>query len=154
MCFAHSRQIRVSSTGISSAVFFAALVAAAGCGGDGRPKRVAVAGQVLIDGEPLTVGTVSFIPVEGGRPAGGKLDESGRFQLTSFTPRDGVVPGRYHVVITAVEYQGETAQKWFAPKKYADVKTSGPPVDIEEATDELKFELSWDGGKPFVERLR
>ncbi|QDT00957.1 hypothetical protein HG15A2_42990 [Adhaeretor mobilis] len=40
-----------------------------GCG-DGRPERVAVSGVVLIDGKPLTHGSVLFVPGQG-RPGGG-----------------------------------------------------------------------------------
>jgi hypothetical protein len=35
------------------------LLVLSGC--DSRPKRVAVSGKVLIDGEPLTYGTVIFL---------------------------------------------------------------------------------------------
>lgn len=118
------------------------------------PERVAVSGQVLIDGQPLTTGTVSFMPVAGGRPAGGKLDEQGRFTLTSLKPGDGTMLGEYNIAVSAVEYQGEVAQKWHAPKKYADARTSGLTVNVAQPEEDVKLELSWEGGKPYVERLR
>ena len=37
------------------------LLIVAGCD-DGRPTRVAIAGTVLVDGKPLMVGDVKFVP--------------------------------------------------------------------------------------------
>lgn len=60
------------------------VFAAAGCG-DGRPERVPISGQVLLDGQPLTYGYVRFVP-EGARASGGGLDENGRFVLGCLRP--------------------------------------------------------------------
>lgn len=120
-----------------------------GCG-DGRPTRVNVSGQVLIDGKPLTMGNVKFVP-EGARPSAGKLDESGRFTLTCYDGDDGVVPGRHRAQISAMEIVGPTKVRWLAPPKYADFRTSELEFEITEPTNDLKIELTWDGGKPFVQ---
>lgn len=130
---------------------FCLLVSAAllGCS-DGRPARVNVSGQVLIDGKPLTVGNVKFVP-EGARPSAGKLDESGRFTLTCYDGGDGVVPGRHRAQISAMEVIGPSKVRWLAPPKYADFRTSELEFEITEPTDDLKIELTWDGGKPFVQ---
>ncbi len=125
-----------------------ALAMMSGC--DGRPKRVPVSGQVLIDGEPLTLGSITLVP-RGARPSVGKIDKDGRFVLTCYEGEDGVIPGTHRVAISANEGIGDTGLKWFAPKKYADFRRSGLEVTIDEKTDELKIELTWDGGKPFVE---
>ncbi len=42
------------------------VVVLPGCG-DGRPTRVPISGQVLIDGKPLTTGAVRLVPA-GARP--------------------------------------------------------------------------------------
>jgi hypothetical protein len=122
----------------------------AGCG-DGRPTRVPVAGVISIDGEPLTAGSIMFV-TDAGRPAGGSIDSEGRFALTCYEPGDGAMPGHYRVKITAVESINDRSNRWLAPKKYADEKTSGIEVDVTEPVDDLKIDLTWDGGKPFVER--
>lgn len=127
------------------------LVLFAGCN-DGRPKRAPISGQVLIDGQPLTHGSVSFMPTQG-RPAGANLDENGRFVLTCYEKDDGAVLGEYRVAISGVEYLGETAQRWHAPKRYADMNKSGLTLTVDGPRDDLKFELTWGGGKPFVERF-
>jgi hypothetical protein len=122
---------------------------AAGCG-DSRPTRVQVSGQVLIDGQPLTVGNVKFVPA-GSRPSSGKLDAQGRFTLTCYDGEDGVVPGRHRAQISAFEGVSGDKVKWFAPPKYADFRTSELEFEITEPTDDLKIELTWDGGKPFIQ---
>lgn len=133
----------------------------AGCG-DGRGARVPVTGTVSIDGSPLKFGSVTFLPVsnDGGpkRAGGGSLDESGRFQISSFTPNDGLMVGKYEVMVMGVEPVSSTSQKWHAPKKYSVAATSGLTAEVsaDEEKNELKFELSWEGEKPsepFVENF-
>ena len=125
------------------------LVSSLGCS-DGRPQRVPVAGQVLIDGEPLGYGFIQVIPAND-RPATGKIGPDGRFQLTTFEPNDGCVSGNHSVTVIANESLGATGQRWHAPKKYMDPSTSELQVNVEGATQSLTIELSWDGGEPFVE---
>jgi hypothetical protein len=123
-----------------------------GCG-DGRPERLPVSGQVLIDGQPLTYGYIRFVP-EGARPSGGKLDEQGRFTLSCYGENDGIIPGVHRVEVDASESISSKKIKWHTPKKYFRYTTSGLEQTITEPTDSLVIELTWDGGKPFVERLR
>jgi hypothetical protein len=132
------------------AYLFVLLCASAiGCG-DGRPMRVPISGQVLIDGKPLAYGFVEFIP-DNARASMGKLDKQGKFSLTCFELNDGAVVGTNRIAVTAREPIGGNKVRWYAPKKYADKKTSGLVEEISEANDSLELRLSWDGGKPFVE---
>lgn len=125
-----------------------AVLMLSGC--DNRPERIPVSGQVLIDGEPLKLGKITLVP-KGARPSMGTLDENGRFVLRCYDSDDGVIPGTHRVAIVANKGVGDTGMKWFAPKKYADFKTSGLEVTINEETTVLKIDLTWDGGKPFSE---
>src|SRR5436190_24082704 len=77
------------------------LVIVAGCG-DGRPKRVPVAGKVLIDGEPLKFGGVMFVP-ENGRASSGTLDANGNFALTCYSDNDGALIGKHKVQVFGQE---------------------------------------------------
>jgi hypothetical protein len=123
----------------------------AGCGGDGRPELVPVAGVVLIDGQPLKHGVVQVVPA-GARAAHGKIDANGRFELTTFEPNDGCVPGRHTVAVVANESIDGSSQRWHAPKRYMDPATSGLEVTVNaEGSNDLPIELSWEGGRPFVE---
>lgn len=119
-----------------------------GCG-DGRPKRVAVSGQVLIDGQPLKFGSVRFVP-EAGRPSYGELDQSGHFVLTCYGEQDGVVLGTHRIEVAAGESLSPTKTKWHAPKKYANYANS-PLTQQVTGPDSVVISLSWEGGKPFIE---
>jgi hypothetical protein len=132
--------------------FSVAVAAAALCGcGDGRPERVPVSGLVTIDGKPLAKAFVNFYPASG-RPSNGRTDESGRFVLGCFEDADGAQVSEHEVSVIAVQEIGPNTMKWFAPKKYARVDSAGLKFNIDRPTDDLKIELSWAGGKPFVER--
>jgi hypothetical protein len=120
-----------------------------GCS-DGRPARLSVSGQVLIDGKPLQMGSIKFVP-EGARPSSGKIDENGRFTLTCYDGGDGVVPGTHRVQVSSMEVLSASKVRWMAPPKYADFRNSGLTYELTEPTDDLKIELTWDGGKPFVQ---
>jgi hypothetical protein len=126
-----------------------ALACLAGCS-DGRPARVPISGQVLIDGKPLGFGYVKFIPT-GGRPSISPLDKEGRFQLACFDADDGAIIGTHRVEVAAGEALGPTKTRWHAPKKYADISSSGLQQEITAANETLVINLSWEGGKPFIE---
>ncbi len=135
----------------ATAGFMLALAAFAGCG-DGRPERVPVLGQVLIDGAPLTHGSILFHSKEH-RPAYGELGPEGRFQLSTYELGDGCVLGSHAVSVNSAEVLGPTSTRWHAPKKYRNAGNSGLVVSVDEAMDPVQIQLSWDGGKPFIERV-
>ena len=127
------------------------LLALCGCG-EGRPDRVPVSGKVLIDGQPLSRGYIRIVPSDA-RASTGEIGPDGRFTLGCFEKADGCVVGTHPISVYAAEPLSASSQRWLAPKKYADPATSGLTAEIKEPTDSLVIELSWDGGKPFVERL-
>lgn len=126
-------------------------VAMAGCG-DGRPSRVPVSGKVLIDGKPLTLGYIRFVPSDG-RASGGKIGPDGRFTLTCYDGHDGAVLGTHRIEVAAREILGPATLRWHAPKRYVRFDTSGVSVEIAGPTDSLQVDLTWDGGAPFIERF-
>ena len=63
------------------------------------------------------------------------------------------MPGRHAVEVVANEMIGSNAVRWLVPKKYASYETSGIVQEITGPTDNLKIELTWAGGKPFVEQF-
>ncbi|TWT90261.1 hypothetical protein Mal64_06460 [Pseudobythopirellula maris] len=141
-----------NSIGLTAMALMFGVLAISGCG-DGRPTRAPVTGRVLIDGQPLTVGTVKFVS-SGVRSSVGQLDGEGRFSLTCYEKNDGVIPGTHRVRIAAKESIDENTVRWHAPKMYADESTSGIEVVVDEPTQDLVIELTWDGQEgPYVERL-
>ncbi len=77
----------------------AALVA--GCG-DERPDTLPAGGMVTYNGQPVAEARVMFM-VEGGRPASGMTNSEGRFELMTFEPGDGALPGEHKVTVTKKE---------------------------------------------------
>jgi hypothetical protein len=76
-----------------------ALVSLMGCGSGG--SGVAVLGKVSFDGQPLTEGSISFIPIEGTNgPTVGSSIKSGSFSIDRGT---GPRPGKYRVEINSIE---------------------------------------------------
>jgi hypothetical protein len=137
-------------TVVASRAWLCIAAALAGCG-DGRPARVPVSGIVLIDGQPLTLGNIKFVP-EAGRPSLGKIEADGRFTLTCYDGGDGAIPGTHRVQVSASRVISNTKIEWHAPTKYADFRTSELKIEITEPVDDLRIELSSDGQTlPFIE---
>jgi hypothetical protein len=122
------------------------LAALAGCGSGFVP----VEGTVRLDGQPLPGAQVMFVPRSGGRPATGKTDTAGQFQLTTDAPNDGALPGEYDVAVTAVAVSyaasaegGEQTEKvrWIAPQRYSVPATSGLTAKISAAERTPQLEL-------------
>jgi hypothetical protein len=95
------------------------MLAAGGC--SSKDKPVIVEGVVTLDGQRLPGATVTFVPDrEGRRPASGRTDDDGTFELTTFHPGDGALPGTYKVTVSkAVEEAApeETQEKGLTGKK-------------------------------------
>ena len=142
----------VARSSVAMLLILTVIGAMIGCS-DGRPERSEVSGQVLIDGQPLTHGYVRFVP-RGARPSIGRLDENGNFVLTCYGNDDGVVLGVHKVEVDAGEYLSSTKKHWHAPKIYANFRNTPLTQEITESTDSLVINLTWDGGKPFTERVK
>lgn len=128
------------------------VVAATGCGDD-RPEIVPVSGQVLLDGRPLTHGFVRFVPT-GTRASTGKLDGAGCFTLSCLNDGDGAIVGEHKIEVIASEVLSSTTIKWHAPPRYADGNASGLTFQVPpDGTDNANINLTWDGGKPYVETI-
>ena len=97
--------------------------------------------------------SLKFVP-EDGRPSYGRLDKNGRFVLACFDEADGVLVGKHRVEVNGAEEINTFTMRWHAPKKYANIDTSGLEFEISEPTDNLKIEVTWDGGEPFLESFR
>jgi hypothetical protein len=131
-------------------VLLCAVVAFSGCG-DGRPTRVPVSGVVLIDGQPLKRGHIKFVPAHG-RPSVGKIADDGRFSLTCYDGSDGAIIGMHRVQVAATRIISDNKIEWFAPRKYADFRTSEIEIEVAKPIEDLKIELKSNGQKlPYIE---
>jgi hypothetical protein len=126
------------------------LVSAQGCG-DSSVERVPVSGKVLIDGEPLTLGSIRFVPKEG-RPLSSAIMADGSFELAEESignvPQTGAPVGEYRIQVSASTVVDDKTINWSAPAKYADFRESGLTAKIDRPIDDLVVELEWGDEKP------
>ncbi len=73
-------------------------VALCGCGGSDEPRGIALSGKVTFKGEPLSDGSIRFIPSDGNGPTAGATIEGGTFSVPAI---GGPRPGKYRVEIAA-----------------------------------------------------
>jgi hypothetical protein len=111
-----------------------------------RPQVYRVAGQVLLNGEPVGKATLTFQPLdEDGKPGFALTDDRGYFNVQTFEPGDGLTEGGHRVSIRKthlVDRSGKIVQqvlddggglveKHFLPEHYADFTTSGIQIQVE-----------------------
>jgi len=140
------------------------VVVATGCWfqGDGRQPRVRVTGSVVCDGKPVDGARVIFYPAAEGLPAAhGDTDAAGRFQLTTFDPQDGAVPGAYVAMVTKTEAEGELTyeegeayfQRTGKPPPFPEVKNLLPEKYASHETSDLRCEVVADRTNEFPLQL-
>jgi hypothetical protein len=108
----------------------------AGC--HGGETTVAVEGKVLVDGQPLTIGTVIFTPdtargnTSQDEPRG-KLDGKGVYRADLAKGRTGVPPGWYKISISAQRLKDAKDPFSYVsviPAKFANPQTSGLALEV------------------------
>ena len=130
---------------------FLVVASLAGCN-DGRPGRVPVTGKVLIDGVPLAYGQILFHATDH-RPATGKIQPDGSFELATYERGDGCVVGKHVVTVHGGEAINATTMLWHSPPKYSEAARSELFTEVVEGGGPVTIELTWGGGKPFKERI-
>jgi hypothetical protein len=139
------------------------MTAFVGCGDDsGLAKRYPVSGKVTYKGEAVEKGTIAFVPVEaGGRAASGQIDK-GSYSLTTLSPGDGAMSGKYKVTVISTEIDTtemkEIAKggqlhhdkaflkatknaKSLVPSKYSLAETSGLDKEVKAGANTINIEL-------------
>lgn len=111
-----------------------------GCFGSSAPKTIPVQGKVSYKGQPVSQGTVTFHRVEAAndvlsRPAVGELKSDGTYALSTFTAGDGVMPGKYQVVVVSITSapspeEPNVREVWGIPRKYGDPAQSGLTAEV------------------------
>lgn len=83
----------------------AVVVSAVGCGGGDRVEVYPVSGTVMYEGKPMVGGgSIAFVPTtpRPGKTAGGEIRADGTYELSTYSPGDGSIPGDFRVVVTQV----------------------------------------------------
>jgi hypothetical protein len=117
----------------------------AGCGG---PNAAKVSGQVTLDDQPLTSGTVTFHPQSGnGAVAYGQIDAQGRYELSTGSDA-GLAPGPYVATVLATEEipatraNEESTFKPTTPARYNNIETSGLKFEVKAGRNDLPLALT------------
>lgn len=125
--------MRLASSFLGALLTGAAFVAAGCSAGAGGESLLPVSGKVSVNGKPLTTGSVSFRPDQGNptqHQPNGVIDADGNYELVVPPARKGAPPGRYKVLIFALDDpQPGKPLKSFIDMKYSDESTT--PVKLE-----------------------
>jgi hypothetical protein len=101
-----------------------------------------MSGQVTLDGEPLTKGTVVFHPEKAGADAYATIDTSGTYSVRTGTDK-GLEPGDY--VVTVVATTGPPPYgKLITPERYGSAKKSGLKVTVGAGDNRFDIPLKGD----------
>ncbi len=151
----HKRSATFRLVSLSGLAAAAIMLPVAGCG-PSRPTTIPVSGAVTLDGKPAAGAQVMLVPEDGGRPAEGTTDDSGRFTLGTFEAGDGALPGRHAVTVVARRISGVNADadglegdvapggvkvQWLVPERYSNPKTSGLTAEVAKGMEPLALQL-------------
>lgn len=114
-------------------------VIALGCGSReySGPRRFAIAGRVIVDGQPMPMGVVSFVPQdESGKVAGGPIKDGSY----SVSEANGPTAGKYQVQIYWNKSTGKKIRNPMDKDEMIDEMISGLPAKY-GANSELTAEV-------------
>jgi len=124
----------------------------AGCkSGPDLPPTVPVEGILTLDGQPVAEATIIFIADQGVYNATGTTDSEGKFEMSAFQEKKGVVVGSYKVEMNKTiveprpggrEGESDVNLKLGLPTRYNTFTTSGITINVTDAGQkDVKFEL-------------
>ena len=119
--------------GLTAAIVGIVAIVVVGCGPK-RPSMAPVKGKVLLNGQPMTAGSVGTVPAAG-RGSHADIQSDGTFELHTYSARDGALIGIHKVAVVAYDASGgKTPEseygKLLVPKRYANYETSGLTIDV------------------------
>lgn len=109
-------------------------------------KEAEVSGAVTLDGQPLTLGIVTFHPQSSGPLATGQIQADGNYHLETGTD-EGLAVGSYLVTVEATEVsppvnnQTEAIPKLLTPEKYRDKAKSGLTAEVKAGSNDVPLTL-------------
>ena len=120
---------------------FVGLTLVAGCSDDGFGRqRYSVQGTVTYKGKNLAKGQIAFVPeAPGGQAASGQI-EDGYYSLSTLTPGDGALPGKYKVTVVARDFDPEKVRS-AAQEKGMPPGAALPQPLIAKARKEAKSKI-------------
>lgn len=116
-----------------------------GCSDSYQQETATVRGTITLDGQPLTSGSVMFVP-DKGRGALAPIEADGTFTLGTYGDFDGAIVGRHKIAVYPPQAAGERnvappgARP--IPQRYQSSETSQLEADVKAGEDnfvELKL---------------
>ena len=141
-------------SGSAARRMFLVLAVFVGFVGCNSSNLVSVKGKVTYNDKPVTSGTISFIADD--KPAAyGELQPDGTYTLHTDKPNDGATPGKYKVIVVAMQDQAGLLPEQRSPLpaptvpfKYTSLATTDLTADVEKGKDnEFNFNLTGSLGK-------
>ncbi len=120
------------------------------------PEMVKVSGTLTLDGEPVAGAHIRFSPEGKGPAAFAETDTRGRYQLRTFDPGDGAIPGKYRISVTkevtegVVEFESQQEREEYLKKNGRPTRktTNALPQKFgNPETSDLAAEISLAGSK-------
>lgn len=115
------------------------------CSKDGL-GLVPVSGHIAFqEGQQPDHGTVYFRPKETApglplRPAFGNFTADGDFQVKSFKPNDGLVPGTYSVMVECFKKSGSSWERGEFEAEDLVVEPGASDIEVEYDASEMKYQ--------------
>jgi hypothetical protein len=132
----------------SAVLSFFTLLGLSGCGGD--PMNAAsVKGKVTVDSQPLTKGSVRFVPDKAKGNTSpvepiGLINESGQYELST-NGKPGAPLGWYKVAVIAADTpdssKATAVPKSYVAKKFNDPEASGLTVEVVSSAKDGAYDL-------------
>jgi hypothetical protein len=121
----------------STLCFLALCALLAGCSGSKYKgdKRYPLAGEVTFDGQPVDVGSISFIPVGQGRASGGVITD-GKYAVPE---EKGATAGTYRVQVSWLKKTGRQLRDPESGEMYDERREALP--DKLRSSSELTVEV-------------
>jgi len=117
------------------------LMALVGCG-----RYAAVGGKVTLDdGTPVSSGTVVFESTDEAKAisARGEIQTDGSYQLSTDRPGDGVLPGKYRVLVAPPPPNPDLPPvKVVFDSRYSEFATSGLEFEVKSGSNDYPIKLT------------
>ncbi len=138
--FRHSR--------IDALVLCSVVLALVGCADSNLPVTVPVSGTVTFNGGPCpAAGTIRFAPLAADpglprRPGRADFDVDGKYIARSFREDDGLVPGKYRVLIECWKTPPANGQ---AGSSYIQSGFEPPELSVTRSGDSVVYDINVPG---------
>ncbi len=117
-------------------VFAACLTFLVGCR---QSDNRVISGTVTYDGQPVKLGQVCFVPIEGTKgPLNAAMIIDGQYRIEA---RGGVQPGTYRVEVAA---QMKTGRQRLVRGEMEDITVQMGPIEYARKDSPLRFEVGAD----------